>query len=241
MKKILAALLCALLSLTPVVQAESTNPFSLFPTPAPSADVPEESAPPAFGMPAPSMQEGGSMSLTVRGETLTLDFDSDPLYSMLDDGYIQASFYALDAMNALYELYLIFPAEVAAGSMVTPTGCIADGMLDSGVILYITEPTSSLYANASQDEYGIYPEDSAYVISFDEVTRAGSSCTFSGSVEATLIALDTSYNPLHPVENLSATFQFTMDLSGASTPNSDGDESIPHLPGLITPPDAQKI
>ena len=237
MKKILAALLCELLCLTPVVQAESTNPFSLFPTPSPEPD----NAPPTFEMPAPTAPKGGSMRLSVLGQTLTLDFDDDPMYSMLDGGYIQASFYGYDASDVLYELYLLFPDDVSSGSVVTPESSTARGLLDDGIILYVTSDASELYAIAAQDEYGVYPEETAYAITFDEVTRNGSACTFSGSVEATLMALDDNYNALYPVDDLTATFQFTMELESAPVPDFGGHDSAPRLPGLVTPPDAQKI
>ena len=241
MKKILAALLCALLCLVPAVQAEFTNPFSLFPTPSPEPGESGDDALPSFETPVPSVPKGGSMRLSVLGQTLTLDFDDDPMYSMLDGGYIQASFYAYDASDTLYEIYLLFPDDVASGSVVTPSVSAAAGMLDSGVILYVTSDSSELYAIASQDELGVYPDETSYTITLDEVTRIGSACTFSGSVEATLMALDDFYNSLYPVENLTASFQFTMELSSAPEPDFGSYDSTPHLPGLITPPDAQKI
>ena len=241
MKKILAALLCALMCLTPIVQAESVHPFSLFPTTSPAPGNSGDSPLPSFETPAPTVPKNGSMRLSVLGETLTLDFDDDPMYSMLDGGYVQASFYAYDASDTLYEIYLLFPDDVTSGSVVTPAVSAAAGMMDAGVILYVTSDSSELYAIASQDESGVYPKETSYAITFDEVTRIGSACTFSGSVEATLMALDEYYNPLYPVENLTAAFQFTMNFESAPTPDFGSHDSAPRLPSLITPPDAQKI
>lgn len=237
MKKSLVLLLCLMLVL-PVCGAESQSPFRLFPTPTPDFDLPDET-PPAFETPAPAIGEtGGSLRLSVLDKVLTLDFDDDPLYSMLDDGYIQASFYAYDAEDTLYELYLLFPDNVSTGSVVDIQSSLSAGMLDCGIMLYVSGQTTELYAVAAQNESGAYPSDSDYAITFTEVSRSGSRLTFSGTAKATLVALDDLYNPLYPVENLTASFHFTMNAGETSTPSFD---TAPNLPSLIAPPDAKKI
>lgn len=219
----LAALICALTCA--ILPARAENAF-VFPTPQAPFSTPEPDAP----------AEGG-MRLSVMGETLTLDYDADPAYSLVEDGCVQASFYAYAQDGTLYELYLIFPDTVAAGSTVTPQTSPAGGSLDAGVMLFVTDGRNDISALATQSGSAAFPEGSSYSIQLTDVSRDGASAAFAGSFEATLMAVDAAFTPLYPIENVTGAFRFTMNLGlSAASPAPDI-----HLPGLIAPPDAKKI
>jgi len=223
MKKMIAALLCALLCLAPAVCAESE-------VPAPSTDAPADQC----------------MELSIPGKTLTLDFDTDPMFSMYDGLYVQACFYAYDTDDTLYEVYLLYPGDVTAGSDVTPESASALGMEDCAVMLYITAGSSERYAVAAQSYGSAYPEGSDYLIHFDSVNKSGSSVSYAGLMAATLVELDEYYNPLGTIGDVSAEFRFTIDFGSSPqppdySPNAP-ETTIPPAPSkLVTPPDAQKI
>ena len=252
MKKMLAAMLCVLILIAPASLAET---FPAFPTPTPDMpdfQIPDFSAPESteeplpFQIPAPdSSAAAGSMRFNDGSNTVVLDFDPDPAFSIHENGYIQASFYGYSADDSLYELYMIYPDTVTAGDVVSSESSAAQGDPNPCIMLYITDRTDETYAVAAQDELGVYPEESHYSIQFSEVTVAGSFCTFAGTLEATLVALDDNYNSLYSMEGIAADFRFTMELgdsSGGFSPTpSQPEADLPRLPGLVTPPDAQKI
>lgn len=198
MKKKLTALLCAMLIGCGAL-AESAVPT---PTPAPEAS--EEA------------QTGGSMSVTLNGEALTLNFDPDPQYSICRDGYIQASFYAYGEGDLLYELYLTFPQDVLSGETLTPDNRMLAADVYSGVYLYVSTASTDVCSAATQYLTGAYPEGSSYALTFDSVAQNGSVSSFAGTLSAKLVEFDQSYTPTGTVNDFSATFGFSMDLSGGS-------------------------
>lgn len=229
MKKMIAALLCVLLCIVLTAHAESEIPA--VPTPAPSTDTPVA---------------GQCMELTVLGKTLTLDFDTDPMYSMYDGLYVQACFYTYDTDDTLYELYLLFPGNAASGDDVTPESASALGMEDCAVMLYITTDSAERYAVAAQAYGAAYPEGSSYLIHFDSVEQSGSSVSYSGLMAATLVELDEYYNPLGVIDDVTGAFRFTIDFGAAPQLPDYGqytpETTIPPAPSkLVTPADARKI
>ncbi|MGN0803588.1 MAG: hypothetical protein ACI4MF_13435 [Candidatus Faecivicinus sp.] len=286
MKNLLIALLCAALLCTSGVWAAAEGPSPESPAPSPEAeDMPEEGALPAFPSPAPdsekspdasaspkfqtpapeseAAQAGGTLRAILNGEPLTLDFDPDPQFSMCEDGYVQASFYAYGAAGKLYELYLVFPQTVAAGDIITAEGRAAAGDDQSGLMMFVSDNSSDVCSLASQYADGVYPEGSGYEATFSQVSASGTMYTFTGSLKATLVVIDEHYNSLAESHTLTASFTFTMDLSGASAePGSPDPEATPKnseppkgndaptLPysaiptppaKLVTPADAKKI
>lgn len=204
-------------------------------------------------------QSNGSLTISLLERTLTLNYDPDPNFSNLMGGVIQASFYTESEDGGLYEAYILFPETVKSGDVVTTQSSIEAGLTDPGVIVYITDDTLNLYASAAQFSTGPYPTDSQYSIRFDSVVPGGNSCTYTGSLEATLIAQDENYQSLYPVENVTATFSFTFDFgneleprepSAPPAPELPGNPELPaatpspytpNLPSLVAPPDAKKI
>lgn len=194
MKKMLSALLCALL-IGLCAFAES----------------------PAATMPAPQDPSTGSMDLTLNGETLQLNFDPDPQYSICKDGYIQASFYAETADDLLYELYLTFPQSVSSGEEVTPDSCIKSGNIGCGLMLFISDDAGmDVCSAATQTLTGAYPEGSSYVIRFANVAADASAYTFEGSLEASLVEVDEQFYATSTINVCSASFRFTMETSAAA-------------------------
>lgn len=244
MKTLLTLFLCALLCTLPIALAE-TDSFSVFPMPDmgddPFSSVPSPESPEL--LPPSDSQETGTMRLSVMGKTVDLVFDADPTYSLHQNGYVQASFYAYADDGTLYELYMIFPDNVSTGMTVSTQSCISGNALESGLMLFVYESASEVYAIASQDASAAYPEGSTYAITFDAVASSGDSTTFSGTLSATLVALDDTFNPLYPIDGVSGTFRFAMSLDSSTSGPSDVPEEVPtpNLPGLVTPPDAKKI
>lgn len=239
MKKMIAALLCSLMLFTCAASAENM-PFQPFPTP--SVVQPEASAP---AVETPLL--GGSAELMIMGETLNLDFDVDPEFSYLSGGMIQACFYKELPNGMLYELYLIFPQDVQAGSEVTSQSSIQRSEDEPGVMVYAASYASEIYAYAFQYGGAVDPVGSSYTIFFDTVSSSGSLHSFSGSVDATLVVTDDNDNPLYPIEGVSASFDFTMNFDAVDSPASPSIPSDPEIsyapsfPSASLPPDARKI
>lgn len=226
MKKKLIALLCAL-SLLGCARAE-TAPL---PTPVPEATT-EPSA-------AQTAAEG-QMTIALDGAPLTLEFDPDPLFSVCRDGYIQASFFAYDESDMLYELYMTFPQNVQSGGSVTAESSLTGGYIASGLMLYISSSASETCAGATQYLTGPYPAGSSYEIRFSEVSVDGTKHTFAGSAEAKLVQIDENYNPTSVVNDFSAEFRFTMNI-GAALPESSAAPEATLPPAEDSQPKEEEI
>lgn len=232
MKKLLSALLCALLIGSCAI-AES----SAFPTPAPEISAEPDATPDAAS--ESQLSAGGSMDFTINGKTLKMDFDPDPEYSICRDGYVQASFYAKDTDGLLYELYVTFPQSVQSGDTVTPDECRKNGDIGSGLMLFVSDDADmDVCSAATQYLTGPYPEGSSYAISFTSVIADGSLYTFKGAMNGSLVEVDDRFYATSTVNECSANFSFTMDLGAAKVPEKDrtapdaGDVPTPAIPEL---------
>lgn len=225
MKRLLAVLACLLIGLVSGAQTESLPPL---PTPMPN--VPSES------------EADGAVELTLDGATLSLLFDGNPLYSMRQDGYVQASFYG-QSQDQFYELYLLFPDSVQSGDEVSSQSAAANRDSESGILLYITGANGMAISIATQSAEGAYPAGSSYRLSFDSVIQNGGALTVSGTLEAVIADVDAGFNPLSNLRTLTASFSFTLN-SGESDeiPEPNAPSAAPTAPTfLVTPPDAQRI
>ena len=198
MKRKLTALLCAML-IGCGAMAESPAP-----TPTPEPEIAEPA------------QTAGSMSVTLNGEALNLEFDPDPQYSICRDGYVQASFYAYVGDDLLYELYLTFPQDVQSGTAITPESSLLQADLFSGLYLYVSTSSAETCSAATQYLTGAYPEGSSYAITFSDVSASGTATAFTGTIDAKLVQLDQNYNPTSAIDDFSASFSFSMDLDSES-------------------------
>lgn len=234
MKKLLSALLCALL-----IGSGALAEAPVFPTPAPEVSAEPESTPGA----APQEQtSAGGMDFTINGKTLRLDFDPDPEYSICKDGYVQASFYVEDDDGLLYELYVTFPQTVKSGDAVTPENCIENADIGSGLMLFISDDAGTdLCSAATQYLTGPYPEGSSYAISFGSVTSEGSLYTFEGTMNASLVEVDERFYATSTINECSGVFRFTMDLGASTAPDNNRTPPEPsEVPSPVVPeiPDA---
>lgn len=229
MKRFLALFFVAALCLFPSVLAQS------------------ESAP--FDFVLPDSDDAGSMTLTLDGRELLLAFDSDPTYSLIENGFVQSSFYAYASDGTLYELYLFFPETVQSGDHISTQSALDSGDEFSGVILSVSTYSSSLYAAASQEQGAAYPSGSSYTLSFEEVSQSDSQTVYAGTLEATLMLLDAQDNPVADC-TASGSFRFAMTRRAAeeSTDSPNLPQvtlppsfSIPASPALTPPPEARRI
>ncbi len=179
MKKLLAVLLCGLVLSLPL------------PAPAEAPDaIPEdriEDFTPRDGAPGAE-----TFTLEVDGESVQLAFDSSPQYSSIQDGLVQASYYAYgsDGIN-LFELYIIFPDTAKAGMVITPE-YIAMTNEESSIVLIQSDNNSEKYFFSSLMDGKVYPAGSDFTISIGAVDETAEGITYSGTLSATLIALDTA-------------------------------------------------
>ncbi len=215
MKKLIALTMAALLMLLPAL-AETEQPL---PT-AQETDAP--GLPDRFvnetdsdaGEQAPwDHDSGSSIELDINGEKVTLDFDASPQYSSIEGGTVQASYYRyLDDNSKLYELYMIFPDSAAAGMVISPDYSALTGE-ESSVVLIVSDlkAEQELYYFSSQMNGAVYPEDSTFAIAIDDIRTTGGATTFSGSLSATLIALDMATGAAEDTLQIGETpFSFTI-------------------------------
>ena len=229
MKKLLSALLCAML-----IGCCAAAETPVFPTPTPEVSSSPEATP------APeNPSDAGGIDFTLNGQALHMPFDPDPEYSICKDGYVQASFYVEEADGLLYELYLTFPRTVQAGDTIDPESCIKSGDIASGIMLFVSDTAGNdTCSAATQYLTGSYPEGSSYSIRFDNVSSEGSVYTFAGSVSGKLVEVDERFYATSNINECSADFSFTMDLNASapaedrSTPGATEEPSaeVPRLP-----------
>lgn len=238
MKKLLSALLCAML-----IGSCAIAEAPAFPTPTPEVSAEPEATPAPEAAPESQPAAGGSMDFTINGKTIKLDFDPDPEYSICKDGYVQASFYVEDTDGLLYELYVTFPQTVQSGDAVTPENCMLSGDIGSGLMLFVSDDAGmDVCSAATQYMTGPYPEGSSYAISFTSVTSSGTLYTFEGTMNASLVEVDERFYATSTINECSALFSFTMNLGSASAAPDEGrfapeaskapSAEVPELPEL---------
>ena len=219
MKKLMILLLAALLALTAALaEAPQASPEpNAEETTSPEPEVtPEPQLPVA--LPERSTDAGEGIELELEGERVTLGFDTSKQYSSIENGLVQASFYSYSADGAkLYELYLIFPDTVQRGMVITPDYAALTGE-ECSVVLIVSDTATQeeLYYFTSLMSGQVYPENSSFTIAIDDVTEVGGATTFSGTLSATLIALNMATGEARDTLQIPETpFRFTIgDGSG---------------------------
>lgn len=156
-------------------------------------------------------QEG--IELNLDGRSIRLGFDSSREYSAIDNGKVQASFYAYaDNGDNLYELFMIFPEDVKAGDVVTPESA-AKSEPDCSVVMIITSSQDEYYYFAGQLDGVAYPDASSYAMTFDAVSDASDARSYSGRLTANLSGMEVSSGNSRPSIRIEdAPFSFTMPL-----------------------------
>lgn len=171
----------------------------------------------------PQAEAGNNgIQLDIGGKRLTLDFDPSPEYSSIQNGLVQASFYAYgDDSATLYELYLVFPETVQSGMVISPDYAALTGE-ECSVALILSENDEETYYYSGLMDGVVYPGGSDFDITFDAISEN----RYSGTLTATLIALDLASGTVKDTLNItSAPFSFTLD----------GDSSARHTEPLPTP------
>ena len=211
MKKLIALILIALMALTPAL-AEWPEPEAT--TEPPIGEIPLELEQPLpQELPDREQATGEAIELEIDGERVILDFDPSAQYSSIANGQVQASFYAYSADNTkLYELYMIFPDTAKPGMVITPDYSSLTSE-ESSVVLIVSDVQSQqeTYYFSSLMDGSVYPDNSNYAITIDDIYEIDGATTFSGSLSATLIALDMSTGEAQDVFEITDTpFRFTI-------------------------------
>lgn len=215
MKKIVALLLCALLvALGAITLAESPfdNLFDVLPG-EPGGDNP------------PRVEGGDGITLLVNGESVYLAYDASPQYSSIQGGNVQASYYAHGADGkALYELYLTFPETARAGMVITPEYASLTNE-ESSVVLIVSQGSEEKYYFSSLLDGSVYPAGSGFTITIEGVSDEGGMVSYSGTLSASLVALDMASGDVADTLEIPDTpFHFTVTgqlsspLPGAPSP-----------------------
>lgn len=163
------------------------------------------------GWAEPAEDVGEGIRLQIDQDTIALKFDSSKTYSMISDGYVQASFYVGDDTQAeMRELYMVFPETVESGAVVTPDGIGAENPECMVAYIYSTSQ-SEVYYYAGLEPGAAHPDSAAYEIAFDTVTEGEGSRTYTGRLNATLMGTDLLSNEAYgPLVIVDAPFSFTM-------------------------------
>ena len=187
--------------------------------PALAESAPEKTTPEPTNGPADTLSprakapSDSAITLDLDGERIELPFDDSPQYSSVDNGVVQASFYAYSPDGSLlYELYIVFPESVRPGDVVTPQYALQTSE-ETSVVLIVSDVKSEqeLYYMAGIMGGSPYPERSDFSISIQGVEPAQGGTAYSGSLSAELVALDISSGSVIDALSISdAAFSFTI-------------------------------
>ena len=204
MKKTVAILLCALLATLSAISL-ADNPYGdLF-----------DLLPGEPGIETPPRGDGETtdgITLQVNGESVRLAYDPSPQYSSIRGGIVQASYYAYGQDGkALYELYISFPDTSRAGMVITPEYASMINA-ESSVVLIVSQDNLEKYYFSSLLDGNVYPAGSGFSISIDEVVEGIGAVSYSGTLSASLIALDMSSGEVaDALEIAPVPFRFTVN------------------------------
>lgn len=228
MKKIIAIFCCLLLAVSFSGAYASAIPF----------DNPEgrnEAFP-------PDNAPGNGINIVIDGKATKLDFDPSEEFSSIANGMVQASFYAYGPNSEyLYEMFLVFPENIASGASITNEYAIQNNLPDCSVVLMISTNTLEQYFFSGQMQGAAYPANTSYTMTFTSVSRDVNGWTYTGSLTASLAEIDLlTGQVVDTIQLPDAPFSFTMPVSGSGS-SDDPQPSIP-APGLLpTPTPAAKL
>lgn len=203
MKKTVALLLAALLALLPTLSlAEESieNLLDMFSVNAEDRNT----------------ASGESITLDFNGEIVNLVFDDSPMYSSIQGGTVQASYYAYGKDGVtLYELYICFPETAKPGMIITPEYGALTGEDSSVSLIVSTGTTEQLYYFSSLAEGVVYPTDSSFSIAIDSADAVAGGYAYAGRLSATLVALDMASGATIATLAIPETpFSFTLSATG---------------------------
>lgn len=166
-----------------------------------------------------------SIEIDFNGQHLTLLFDRSEQFSNVRGNNVQASFYTyLDGSNDLYELYMIFPKDVEAGTTVDPAYARQHAP-ETSVMLIVTTKAGVGYYFAGQADA---TDATDYAMTFETVSDTDAGRTYSGTLSASLIGMaGDSETELAPVSIQNARFSFTMPMQDEAAPEEFPEDSAP--------------
>lgn len=203
MKRIVAMLLCALLIVPGALTLAESPLGDLFDS---LPGEPGSETPPRGGGEA-----SDGFALQVNGETVLLAYDASPQYSSIQDGTVQASYYAYGPDGkTLYELYITFPDTTRAGMVITPEYAAMTNEASS-VVLIVSRDSEETYYFSSLLDGSVYPVGSSFTIAIDSVDDVGGMVRYAGTLSASLIALDMASGDVAATLEIPSTpFGFTI-------------------------------
>lgn len=186
-----------------------------------------------------------SIGLSFGGEKLLLEFDPSADYSKVENGEIQACFFAYNKAETHYlEMYIVLPQDIAAGDVISGKNTGA-GAKFGAVSLYEVSKTGEDSWFASTDEKGAYPEKSSLEIVIEKAIITGESIMVSGSLSAGMCRYMGSLPTDEMLQLSDARFQFALPLKGNAVPQLPGASAEPapsapavkQFPAFTLPPD----
>ena len=184
------------------------------------------------------------------GQALTLSFDNSAEYSMVQNGVIQACFYAYSKDESHYiETYLEIPQSVQSGDKISSAADMRGLSSSASVSFYeVSKDAEEQYYAGSI--IGIpYPADSFFEINIAEVKSGADALEVRGTLSATLLLLDEDNVPQQDKMQLDGIqFHFCLPVSGTAanpspqepetTPPEGGSKPAPAVkPAFTLPPD----
>lgn len=175
------------------------------------------------------------------GQSLQLEFDPAPEYSLVDSGIAQLCFFAHDSDRSHYlELYLMLPASVQPGDVLTQETLLLEGC---SVTLYEVLPNGEDCYYAAQFMGMAYPDGSSFELRIDDAENAGESLSLRGSLNAVLGRLMGDFATGETIRLENIAFDCSLPLAGSPAFPGNAEEANPFgaapdpVPSFTLPPD----
>lgn len=169
------------------------------------------------------------------GQSLRLEFDPAPDYSMVDGGIAQLCFFAHDGDGLNYlELYLMLPADVQAGDVFTQEAPQAEGC---SITLYEVLTSGEDCYCAARFMGMVYPGDSSFELRIDAVEVAPDRLSMRGSLNAVLGRLAGDFPTGESIHLENITFDCSLPLTGSAGSKAPDTAPAASTPKFTLPPD----
>lgn len=175
------------------------------------------------------------------GQSLQLEFDPTPEYSLVDGGIAQLCFFAHDSDRSHYlELYLMLPANVQPGDVLTQETLLMEGC---SITLYEVLPNGEDCYYAAQFMGMPYPDGSSFELRIDAAENTAEKLSLRGSLSAVLCRLMGDFATGETLSIDKIAFDCSLTLTGASPFSGNAEGANPFstapapAPGFTLPPD----
>lgn len=165
------------------------------------------------------------------GERILLSFDPSDEYSSVEDGLVQACFFAYDSTERNFmEIYLLLPQDVAPGDV------LASGQdLDCSVYLYETVDGNETFYYAGDLGTNL-TSSSSFEINIESVEKTESAISMRGQLTAQLTRYDREIIGQEELLTIGeAHFSFSMPLGGSAFAPAPSQTPGDAFPGIDTP------